>query len=127
MSPDIQPPNLDGRQILIVEDEYMLADDMALDFKCFGAEIIGPAPSIERAMACLDRTRTIDAAILDINLNGEMAYPIADALAKRGIPFLFATGYERYSVPDRFSNVLVCEKPVDAARLAQALFRSNVP
>ncbi|MEX6506578.1 response regulator [Jiella sp. M17.18] len=117
-----QAPSLEGRRMLVVEDEYMLADDMALDFKCFGAEISGPVPTIAEARALLDDDGPIDGAVLDINLNGEMVYEFADLLNERGIPFLFATGYDRHSLPGRFKGTLVCEKPVDAAQLAAGLF-----
>lgn len=118
----VQPPSLRNRRVLIVEDEYMIADDMALDLKCFGAEVVGPAASVKTALACLAENEDIDAAVVDINLGGEMAYPVADALTERGVPFLFATGYERWSIPERYSKVVLCEKPVEAASIARALF-----
>lgn len=118
----VQPSSLQGRRVLIVEDEYMIADDMALDLKCFGADVIGPVASVEQALTCLNQHQNVDGAVVDVNLGGEMAYAVADELAKRGVPFVFATGYERGTIPQRYGHITLCEKPVEAASIARALF-----
>jgi hypothetical protein len=60
-------------------------------------------------------------AILDINLGGAMVYPVADALRARGVPFIFATGYEAWSIPEAYSDVPRCEKPVDVRQVTSRL------
>lgn len=112
---------LEGFRILIVEDEYFLADDLDEALTGAGAEVLGPIPSVEAATAFITGGAAIDAAILDINLHGEMVFPAADALRERGIPFAFATGYDQSALPDRFAQVPRLEKPFKGARVAAVL------
>ena len=113
---------LRGRRILVVEDEYMMADDLQYDLEEVGAQVIGPVPSVADALRLLAAEEAIDGAILDVNLRGEKAYPVADALRERGIPFVLATGYETWSLPEAYKDVPRCDKPVDLRQLARALF-----
>jgi DNA-binding response OmpR family regulator len=112
---------LDGRRVLIVEDEYFIADDLSSALIEAGANVLGPIPDVSEANALLAADSNIDAAILDINLHGEMAFSVADALQTRGIPFMFSTGYDEWTLPDRFSGVPRVEKPVRAQKLIAAL------
>jgi DNA-binding response OmpR family regulator len=77
--------------VLIVEDAVLLAMELENGLSDAGAQIIGPAYELEEALALLDQP--IDAAVLDANLNGHSVTPVAQALAARGVPFVFATGY----------------------------------
>src|SRR3712207_6367004 len=86
-------------RVLVVEDEFYIADEMALALQKLGAEVVGPVPTKDKALALLASEERIDAAILDINLKGQAVYPVADALAERGVPFVFATGYDQAAVP----------------------------
>ena len=113
---------LQGRRILVVEDEYMMAEDLRCDLEEAGAQVIGPVPSVADALRLLATEMSIDAAILDVNLRGEKAYPVADALRERGIPFVLATGYERWALPDTYKDLPRCDKPVDLHHFARALF-----
>ncbi|UVF20259.1 response regulator [Microvirga terrae] len=108
-------------RILVVEDEYFLAEDMAQALEKLGATIIGPASDREKALALLSSSEQVDAAVLDINLRGATAFPVADALLEHGIPFVFATGYAPASVPWAYSAVPCWEKPFNPNDLAQAL------
>ncbi len=112
-----------GRRILVVEDEYVLAQDLRLELEDAGAEVLGPAPSVAEALALLAREAPPDAAILDVNLGGELVFPVAEALRERGVPFMFATGYDRSSLPPAYADVPRCEKPFDVGRCLRALFR----
>jgi CheY-like chemotaxis protein len=114
-------PSLSGRRVLVVEDEYFLADDLVQAIGQLGAEVLGPVPTREEALELVATAGPIDLAVLDINLEGEAVYPVADALVARGVPFLFATGYSRVLVPDRYQHVPRWEKPFDPQTLAQAL------
>ena len=86
-----------GQRILLVEDEYFIVDDMVRTFKACGAEVVGPVASVDGALDLIAATERLDGAVLDVNLQGEMAYPVADALVARGVPFVFATGYDEAS------------------------------
>src|SRR4029079_11501645 len=86
----VGPADLRGSRVLIVEDAVLLALELETGLSEAGAEVIGPAYELEEAMALLERP--IDAAVLDANLNGRSVMPVADALAARKVPFVFATG-----------------------------------
>jgi CheY-like chemotaxis protein len=112
MNSRMRTESLEGRRILVVEDEYYLADDIVQALRSRGAEVVGPVATVGQAERLLGEGG-LDCAILDINLRGEMAYPVADRLADAGIPFLFATGYGSESIPKRFRAVPQLQKPVD--------------
>jgi PAS domain S-box-containing protein len=110
---------LKGARILIVEDAVLLALELETGLSEAGAEVIGPAYELEEAMALLDRP--IDAAVLDANLNGQSVMPVAEALAARKIPFVFATGYgEAGGAPGGF-DAPVIRKPYDVTQVAAAV------
>jgi CheY-like chemotaxis protein len=112
---------LRGRRLLVVEDEYLIAADLALALDDGGAEVVGPAGSVEDALELIAAQSPLDAAVLDINLGNERAYPIADALRERGVPFIFATGYDPWIIPQAYRDVPRCNKPVDLRVLARLL------
>ena len=113
---------LRSRCVLIVEDEYFLANDLERGFKQAGIGIVGPVPSLAQAMA-LVQDKTIDLAVLDIMLDGDKVYDVADALIGRGVPVLFVTGYDRSDIPSRYADVPMCQKPVGADEVIAALSR----
>ena len=115
------PDGLIGARIMVVEDEYYIADDVRSVLQGLGATVLGPVPSASKARALIENTPAIDYVLLDINLGGEMAFDVADALQTRGIPFAFVTGYDRAAVPDRFSEAIRLEKPVRAEQLTALL------
>ncbi|WP_210492548.1 response regulator [Microvirga antarctica] len=101
---------LTGLRILVVEDEAaisLLLEDMLLDFGC---EVIGPAARLSAALETLAREK-VDLAILDVNVAGEPIYPVAEALAKRAIPFVFSTGYGSAGIRDAYRDRPVLQKP----------------
>lgn len=114
--------SLQGRRILIVEDLYFLADDMRADFEQAGAEVIGPVGRISDALDLLKSGVLLDGAVLDVNLAGEMSYPVADALRARCVPFVFATGYDADAIPAAYAGVTRCIKPIEPVKIAKALF-----
>ncbi|TZF89867.1 response regulator [Lysobacter lacus] len=116
---------IEGLKVLLVEDEYVLALGLTDALADLGAVVIGPVATVEDALALVERMPEIDAAVLDVNLGREVVYPVADSLAARGIPFLFATANERADLPERFAHVPVCAKPfhVEAFRDAVAALR----
>lgn len=116
--------NLAGQRILIVEDEYFLAADFVQALAALGAVVIGPASNVEAALGLLDGSAP-DLAILDINLKGDISFAVADALAARGLPFVFVTGYDQGVIPPRHADRPRWQKPFDAARLLESLARSE--
>lgn len=117
---------IERARILVVEDEYFLADDLHEALSEAGAHVLGPIPSVEDAAAYIAGEPSIDAAILDVNLHGEMVFPVADALRKRGIPFAFVTGYDQAAMPDRFADAPRLEKPFKGSKVA-AMLRPLIP
>jgi DNA-binding response OmpR family regulator len=109
----------EGKTILLVEDEPMIAfalEDMVIDL---GYEVVGPAFRLSEALALAAEAR-FDAAILDVNLNDEPSYPVADLLVTRGIPFLFATGYAEGGLGWKGSAPIIA-KPYSRGQLSRAL------
>lgn len=112
---------LQGRRVLVAEDEYLIAFDVRDALIRAGAEVLGPVPTVEDAAALLDRETRIDAAVLDVNLRGDMIFAVADTLQERGIPVVFATGYDSNSLPDRFRGATRLEKPLEGRDIADVL------
>jgi CheY-like chemotaxis protein len=113
------PRSLKGSRVLIVEDAVLLALELETGLSEAGAEVVGPAYELEEALALLDRP--IDAAVLDANLNGRSVTPVAEALARRKVPFVFATGYgETGGAPGGF-DAPVIRKPYDVTQVAAAV------
>ena len=111
---------LRGKIILIVEDEYMLAVHVADVLRAQGATIVGPVGSVREAMALVEGSE-LDAAVLDVNLRNERVYPVADALLVRGVPIVFATGYEELLIQRPYVGIPRCSKPYDQASLVEML------
>jgi PAS domain S-box-containing protein len=112
-------PSLRGARVLIVEDAVLLALELETALSEAGAEVVGPAYELEEALALLDRP--IDAAVLDANLNGRSVTPVAEALAARKVPFVFATGYgETGGAPGGFGAPVI-RKPYDVTQVAAAV------
>jgi CheY-like chemotaxis protein len=110
----------DGKRVLVVEDELMirmLLQDMLADL---GHTLAGEAGRIEEALA-LAKEGEFDVAILDVNLNGQPISPVVEILIKRGLPFVFATGYGQRGVPEPYRNTPTLQKPFQADALAQAI------
>lgn len=116
---------LAGRRILIVEDEFLVAEVMEEWLSGAGAEVIGPVPSVEQALELVEEPRkALDGAVLDVNLGrGETAYPIADRLDERGVPYLFATGEVRIADDPDHRKRLHLEKPLTKQMLVSAVER----
>jgi CheY-like chemotaxis protein len=114
-------PSLTGRRVLVVEDEYFLADDLGRALTQLGAEVLGPVATREEAFELLASGERIDLAVLDINLQGESVFPVADTLLEQGVPFLFATGYDQTAIPLQYQQVPRWEKPFAPEALAHAL------
>jgi CheY-like chemotaxis protein len=109
-------------QILLVENEWLIAEQMTEMLTHLGFDVVGPAPHSRRALALIVQSR-VRAAVLDVNLSDERSFPIAEALSQRGIPFVFVTGYDKHDLPAEFSARPVLTKPVDPEHLRVHLER----
>jgi CheY-like chemotaxis protein len=116
---------LRGKRLLVVEDDYMIAAELVRALEDQGATVVGPAGSVADALALISTAAALDGGVLDINLGGELIYPVADALRERGTPFVFATGYDAWVIPDQYRDASRCEKPVDVHQLASLLLRGQ--
>ena len=116
-------PALRDCRVLVVEDEFMLADELEMELLEAGAIVVGPAGTIEDAFALIRSGQKIDGVILDVSLRGEMSFPVADLLTERGVPFVFTTGYDASVIPARLRHVVRCEKPVKIAEIIEAIGR----
>jgi DNA-binding response OmpR family regulator len=109
-----------AKQILIVEDEFlvaMLLEDILAEM---GHRVVACAAQVSTAMQFAGETN-FDFAILDVNLGGEKSFPVAQILRRRGIPFVFATGYGTDGLTNEFSNVRTLQKPYDPRELRRAI------
>lgn len=110
-------------RILLVEDEALIALEMAAALEDSGMTVQGPFALVNEALAEIERARP-DAAILDVNLAGERSYPIADRLRELGVPFAFCTGYASLQdLPGRFAAVPMLRKPISDNDLKAVLAR----
>jgi len=122
--PDIGGPDLHGEgRLLLVEDEALVAIELSRALEDSGWEVVGPAATLEEAFELVAANGSIDAAVLDVNLNGQMVYPLADELETRGVPFLFCSGYETIERADRYRYSPVVRKPTSFAILMSELRR----
>ncbi len=108
------------RRALLVEDEALVGMMLADLLADLGFTVVGPFTRVSDALAAT-REEAIDVAVLDLNLRGEMSYPVADALASRDIPFVFVTGYGRDRIDRRYAEAQVLQKPIQRHEL-QAVF-----
>jgi len=122
---DVETPPLAGARILVVEDETlvaMLLEDMIGDL---GGTIIGSASRLSRALEIVaERANEIDLAVLDVNLGGEEAFPVADALAERGVPFAFSTGYGNAGLPPAWRGRPTLQKPFTPEQVRAVLMQA---
>lgn len=120
MNDSEQTPNLAGFRILVVEDEAPIAlqmEDMLVEL---GGAVVGPASRVGQALRLLEG-QAVDAAVLDLNIAGELVYPVADALENRGLPYIFVTGYGASGLAEPYRSQPVLEKPFRRRELLEAL------
>lgn len=117
--------DLFGLKILIVEDEYILATDLARNLEQAGDDVLEPVTSVAGAMRTLADADKVEAAILDIDLRGEPVFPLADELVRRRVPFLFYTGYDDILIPKRFRQTPRVAKPANWRDIRRLLFRAH--
>lgn len=108
-----------GSRMFLVEDEPLIAmaiKDMLVEL---GFEVVGPYNKVSEAFAAVSN-HDVNAAILDVNLGGELIYPVAECLMVKGVPFVFTTGYGAEAIDDRFASYRVLQKPIQRQALKNA-------
>ncbi len=115
-----------GKRILVVDDEPLILMDVTDILTEAGCEIAGPAENVEKAMSVINNTE-FDAAILDVNLQGERVNDITLELTRRNIPFAFLSGYGRDGLPEGFGQALLISKPFNSAQVLDVVARLTEP
>jgi CheY-like chemotaxis protein len=113
---------LSGRRVLVVEDEMMvlmLIEDMLAELGC---ESVTAAATVDQALALID-AQVFDAAMLDMNLNGNKSLDVADVLAARGVPFVFSTGHSTLDLSDGYGDRPMLKKPFQYEELVEGFTR----
>jgi CheY-like chemotaxis protein len=115
-----------GWRVLVVEDDYLIAMDMVSMLHTLGAVPVGPAGRLADALALLEAEGgRLDFATLDLDLGGRPTYPVADALAARGIRFTFVTGFRAEALDPAYRSYPRLEKPIDKRMLNAALINTG--
>lgn len=109
-----------ARSVLIVEDDVLLGTAIGLCVEDAGYEVAGLARTVSAALETLSH-ETVDAALLDVNLEGELVFPVANALADRGVPFVFVTACPALDIPEKHRNRPIVPKPYYDAAICAAL------
>ncbi len=113
---------LAGRRILIVEDEFLVAEYLGEILRSAGADVHGPLGRVPETLAFLEAHKdALDAVVLDVNLHGQPSFPIADVLIRHGIRFVFTTGYDGAAIDAAYRSYPRCEKPFREEALLAAL------
>jgi DNA-binding response OmpR family regulator len=113
--------SLSALRVLVVEDEYLTAVDLCDELERAGAVVVGPYTRLEDALALLATMAPLDAAVLDVNLDGQPVFPLADALRRRTVPLIFTTGCERTAFPTAYTASRILEKPVRTSLVIDAV------
>jgi DNA-binding response OmpR family regulator len=107
-------------RVLVLEDEWLIAEQIEAALNDAGFDIVGPVGRIEEAMALLSGDG-IDAAVLDINVHGQRTFRVAERLAARSTPFVFLSGYSEVELPSSFSERPLMQKPIDPVALGHCV------
>jgi CheY-like chemotaxis protein len=116
--------SLAGRRILVVEDESLVAMLLETILEDMGCTPVGPAATVDDGLALAGGGDPLDAALLDVNVAGRQVFPVADALAAAGVPFVFSTGYGEGGLPDRWRGHPTIQKPFTEAAVRDALMKA---
>lgn len=114
---------LNGRRVLVVEDESLVAMLLETILEDMGCTPVGPAATVAEGLTMVE-SETLDAALLDVNVAGHQVFPVAEALMARGVPFVFSTGYGEGGLPDEWRGRPTLQKPFTESAVRDALIKA---
>ncbi|HEY2872862.1 MAG TPA: response regulator [Reyranella sp.] len=120
--PPLSHDALTGLKILVVEDSFLIAEHVSELLSEYGCVVVGPVGRLAAGLKLVEDGTAVDGAVLDVNLDGEFCFPIAAALVRRAVPFLFLTGYDDSDIiPGDFAAAPRLGKPLDEAQLVRTV------
>jgi DNA-binding NtrC family response regulator len=117
-----EPISLKGKRILIVEDSPVVGPFTADLLEELGCKVVGPAPNMAVGRALIDSEK-IDAALVDVHIRGERVFPLCEALAAKGVPFVLTSGYADWNMPEKWRDRPRLQKPYTLDQIGEALKR----
>ncbi|MGO4409607.1 MULTISPECIES: response regulator [unclassified Brevundimonas] len=112
---------LQGRRVLVVEDESLVAMLLETILDDMGCSVVGPESNVDDGLRAATGEASLDAALLDVNVAGREVFPIAEALRARGVPFVFSTGYGESGLPEHWRGHPTIQKPFTESAIRDAL------
>lgn len=114
---------LQGRRILVIEDESLVAMLLETILDDMGCTVVGPESNVDDGLIAATTEASLDAALLDVNVAGREVFPIAEALRTRGVPFVFSTGYGEAGLPEHWRGNPTIQKPFTEGAIRDALMK----
>jgi CheY-like chemotaxis protein len=115
---------LQGRRVLVIEDESLVAMLLETILDDMGCAVVGPESNIDDGLRAATTEGVLDAALLDVNVAGREVFPVAEALKARGVPFVFSTGYGEAGLPEHWRGNPTIQKPFTEAAIRDALLKA---
>ena len=115
--------SLAGKTILIVEDEPLVAMSLAAEIEAADGSVIGPSNCLATALAVVEQG-AVDAAVLDVDLNGVEVFPLVDVLLQRSVGLVFTTGFDVQRIPEQYGRIELIQKPFVATEVIGAILRA---
>ena len=115
---------LQGRRVLVIEDESLVAMLLETILEDMGCAVVGPEANIDDGLIAATTEASLDAALLDVNVAGREVFPVAEALKARGVPFVFSTGYGEAGLPEHWRGHPTIQKPFTEGAIREALMRA---
>jgi CheY-like chemotaxis protein len=112
---------LQGRRVLVIEDESLVAMLLETILEDMGCTVVGPESNIDDGLIAATTEASLDAALLDVNVAGREVFPVAEALRARGVPFVFSTGYGEAGLPEHWRGNPTIQKPFTEGAIRDAL------
>ncbi|HEY1073147.1 response regulator [Brevundimonas sp.] len=115
---------LQGRRVLVIEDESLVAMLLETILDDMGCSVVGPESNIDDGLRTATHEAALDAALLDVNVAGREVFPVAEALKTRGVPFVFSTGYGEAGLPEHWRGHPTIQKPFTEGAIRDALMKA---
>ncbi|MFC5388350.1 MULTISPECIES: response regulator [Brevundimonas] len=115
---------LQGRRVLVIEDESLVAMLLETILDDMGCTVVGPESNIDDGLIAATTEASLDAALLDVNVAGREVFPVAEALRARGVPFVFSTGYGEAGLPEHWRGNPTIQKPFTEGAIRDALMKA---